>query len=133
MVVGPVARLLDEGGRETVGEGPVVGKLRVDEVVDLKSDRSVKGQRRKATKETYVPCVLEGGGPAEDVVLDALEEGLSLLGLLLEVVRSVEVLDVLGESRAVSPALKGPVIARLDGLNYPEIEFCRSTTEDKGR
>ena len=42
MVVGPVARLLNEGGRETVGEGLVVGKLRIDEVVDLEKDHSVR-------------------------------------------------------------------------------------------
>lgn len=47
---------------------------------------------------THVPGVLEGSGPAEDVVPDALEERLGLLRLLLEVLRAVEVLDVLGES-----------------------------------
>ena len=49
VVVGPVARLFDEGGRETVGEGLVVGKLRVDEVVEL-DNQSGKAKRTKAAK-----------------------------------------------------------------------------------
>lgn len=37
MVVSPVTRLLNEGGREAVGVGAVVGELRVDEVEDLQN------------------------------------------------------------------------------------------------
>ena len=35
VVVGPVTRLLDEGGRKAVSIGPVVGELRVDEIEDV--------------------------------------------------------------------------------------------------
>ena len=55
-------------------------------------------KNRSATKEqkngpvTY--GVLKGGGATEDEVLNSGEEGCSFLGLGLEVLRSVEALDV---------------------------------------
>lgn len=84
------AGLLVEGGGEAVGIGLVVGQLGVDEVVD-------------------VPCVLESGGAAEHVVLDTTEEWLSILGLGLELVRAVEVLDVLLEVLRKKEACKSRV------------------------
>lgn len=96
MVVGPVTRLLDESRREAVSIGPVVGQLRVDEVVDVPLEE-YQSRLLGVHDENRTYSILKGSGPAEDVVLGSPEERLSVLGLLLEVVRGVETLDVLLE------------------------------------
>ena len=51
--------------------------------------------RKTEKRETY--SILEGSGSAKDVVLNRLEEGESILCLGLEVIRRIEVLDMLLE------------------------------------
>jgi hypothetical protein len=96
--VSKATSLVDEGRRETVSVGLVVDELSVDEIVDI-------------------PSILQSGGAAENVVLDAPEEVLGRLLSLLELLRGVEALDVLLESGAVSPALQRSVIARFNGFD----------------
>lgn len=78
--------------------------------------------------------VLQGGGPAKDIVFDRVQERLSFFSLLFEFLRGVNVSDVLFESliiwmsllgeiskvfayRATSPAFQREVIVRLNGLD----------------
>jgi hypothetical protein len=96
--VNKTAGLLNEGRRETVRVGLVVGQLRVHEIVNI-------------------PDVLEGSSAPEDIVPDSTEEGLSIPSDLFELGRVVEICDVLLEVRAVGPALQGAVIAGLHGLD----------------
>lgn len=99
-----------------MSESLVVDELRVDKVVDL-SGVSVFHHEEPVFACTHVPGVLEGSGATEDVVLDTLEEGLSILSLLLESIGSIEVLDVFLKGRTVGPALERTVVTRLNSLN----------------
>jgi hypothetical protein len=60
--------------------------------------REIVSKRNCAITEDYTYDVLQGGRPAENIVSDRLQERLSLLGLLFELVRSVNSGDVLFES-----------------------------------
>lgn len=118
--IGEVAGLFEESGWETMSVGLVVGELRVDEVVDLPK-RHFNMTSLVVVIVTHVPGVLEGSGAAKDVILHPLEEGLSILSLLLESVGGVEILDVLFKSWAVGPAFKGAVVTGFNSLNWTVI------------
>jgi len=55
----------------------------------------ISKDRKRNKRETY--SILEGSGSTKDVVLNRLEEGESILCLSLEVIRRIEVLDMLLE------------------------------------
>ena len=88
MPVNQIADLVNVGRRETIGVGLVVGQLGVDVVVDIPlfeesgSDHEF-GQCGHGGKAHNV---LQGRGTTEGEVLKFGQEGLSLLGLLLELV-----------------------------------------------
>lgn len=100
MPVDQVSDLVDVGWRETVGIGLVVGQLGVDVVVDVplfkKSQSDDEFGFFSHGRKTH--DVLQGGGATEGKVLELSQEGLSLFGLLLELVRAVDLLDMLLES-----------------------------------
>jgi len=100
MPVDQVSDLVDVGRGETVGVGLVVGQLSVDVVIDI----PLFG---RSQSDNYFSCyshgekthnVLQGGGTTEGVVLKFGQEELRALGLLLELLRAVNLLDVLLES-----------------------------------
>ena len=100
MPVDQILDLVDVGGRKTVGIGLIVGQLGVHVVVHipllerLRSDDEFRcfGPKRKTHN------VFQSGGTAEGEVLELRQEVASLLGLLLELVRAVHILNVLLES-----------------------------------
>jgi len=98
--VDQISDLIDIGRRETVGVGLVVGQLGVDVVVDIplfdkpQSDTEF----RQCSRGWKTHHVLQGSGTTESEVLKLGQEVLSPLGLLLELVRVVDLLDMFLES-----------------------------------
>lgn len=100
MPVDQVSDLVDVGRRETVGVGLVVGQLGVDVVVDVPLlGRSRSDDKFRRFGHGGKPHdVFQSGGTTEGEVLELTQEVASLLSLLLELVRAVNLLDVLLES-----------------------------------
>jgi len=69
----------------------------------------------------HVPSVFENSRATKDVVLDAPEKRFGLFSFLLEIIRCIEILDVLLESRTIGPGLKRAVITWLNSLDLEEI------------
>ena len=103
LVLAPVDQLsglVDVGRGETVGIGLVVGQLGVNVIVDIplfgKSRSDNEFRRCGHGGKTH--DVLQGGRTAEGVVLKLGQKELSVIGLLLELVRALDLFDVLLES-----------------------------------
>ena len=103
LVLAPVDQLsglVDISRGETVGVGLVVGELSVDVVVDIplfgKSQSDNEFGRCGHGGKTY--DVLQGGGTAEGVILKLGQKVLGLIGLRLELVRVLDLFDMLLES-----------------------------------
>ena len=100
MPVDQISGLVDVSRGETVGVGLVVGQLGVDVVVDIplfdkfQSDNGF--QCCSPGRKTH--NVLQGGGTTEGEVLKLGQEGLSLIGLLLELIRVIDPRDMFLES-----------------------------------
>ena len=100
MPVDQVSDLVDVGRGETIGVGFVMSQLSVDVVMDVplfgRSQSDNDTMRCSHGGKTH--NVLQGGGTTEGEVLKFGQEVLSVVGLLLELFRVVNLLDVLFES-----------------------------------
>lgn len=77
-----------------------MGELRVDVIVDvplIKRARRISSATIETRNHSATYGVLQSGGATKDEILNSGEEGSSFLGLGLEVVGGVELLDVLLE------------------------------------
>jgi len=124
MEISKVVSLFNESGRETVCVGFVVDELSMHKVIDLtwKDPLRLTCQSSEIHDcSAHVPNVFEGGRATKDVVLDNPEKRFGLFSLLLEVIRCIEILDVLLESRTIGPGLKRAIITRFNSLDLEKI------------
>ena len=96
MPVDQVADLVNVGWWETVGVGLVVGQLGVDVIVDIPLFRRPQSDNEFwcFSHGRITHDVLQGGGTTEGEVLELGQESVGLFGLLLEVIRVVDLLDM---------------------------------------